>query len=90
MRQAFVAVAAAAALVLGLGATGVTADPGPHHGNNGFGLCTAHENGNGGDNGKKNEAGPFAALQEAADAAGDEGQTVTEWCADNAPHPGGR
>jgi len=73
MRQAIVAVAAAAALALGLGATGSSADPGGDHGNNLFGLCTAANNGQGGENGKKNEAPPFAGLD----------------CPDELEHPGG-
>ena len=60
--------------------------PGPFGPNN-FGLCTAWEaNENGRANGRADEAPPFRALQDAADAAG---QTVGEWCDANSEHPGG-
>lgn len=40
-----------------------------------YGLCRAYQSGNGGDNGRKNEAPPFAALEE---AAGDD--SVADFC----------
>lgn len=75
----------AAAVLLAGGAGIASADPGPN-GNNNFGLCTAYFAGS--DNGRehKRKAPPFQALEEAAEASD---QTVEEWCAENAPHPGG-
>lgn len=37
-----------------------------------YGLCTAYFSGQGGENGNKNSAPPFAALEDAADQAGDD------------------
>ncbi len=48
-----------------------------------FGLCTAFASGQGGVNGKKNDAVPFRNLQDAAEAAT---QSVAEFCAGVAPH----
>ena len=42
-----------------------------------YGLCTAYFSGQGGEHGNKNSAPPFAALQEAADNAGDDDGTTT-------------
>lgn len=69
----------AALMMMGLfGAASATADPGPHHGNNKKGLCTAYFNGS--DTGRANKRGapPFVALEA---AAADESQTVEEFCA---------
>lgn len=67
-----------------------------NHGNNGtvpsmpsqalFGLCTAWaHNENGREHGNAGNAGPFRWLQQQAEA---EDQTVEEYCAENARHPG--
>lgn len=75
---------AAVALLVAGGAGIASADPGPN-GNNNFGLCTAYFAGS--DKGKeqKRKAPPFQALEEAAEESD---QSVEEWCAQNAPHPG--
>jgi len=74
---------AAAVLTLGAAGAGVSlADPGPN-GHNNYGLCNAYSH-NGG--GNSHNAGPFAELQKQAD---DANQSVEEWCAENAPKPGG-
>lgn len=77
-------IAGAVISIAALGSSLAVADPGPHHGHNAFGLCTAYAH-NGG--GNSHDAPPFQALEDEAEAAG---QTVAEWCADNAPHPGNR
>lgn len=74
----------AAVSMLGGTAVVATAHPGPHHGQNAFGLCTAYFAGSDQGQDKKQDAPPFAALEEEAEAAN---QTVAEWCAENAPHP---
>ncbi len=52
-----------------------------------FGMCTAWSAHGGNDNpGNAPNAPPFQWLQDQAEEAD---QTVEEWCADNAPHPGG-
>jgi len=73
------------ALLIGGGAGIATADPGPN-GHNNFGLCTAYFSGSEKGQEQKRKAPPFQALEAAADEAG---QSVEEWCAENAPHPGG-
>lgn len=51
-----------------------------------YGLCTAYENNeNGRDNGQAGEAPPFQELNETAE---ENDQTVEEYCAENAEHPG--
>jgi hypothetical protein len=86
---------ASAVIVLALVAGAATADPGPN-GNNNHGLCTAYFNGsqNGRDN--KHRAGPFAALEAAANArdgedndgdgevdeADEVARAVWDWCND--------
>ncbi len=75
--------AAAVALALG-GASVALADPGPN-GNNTFGLCTAYYAGSEKGQEMKHQAPPFAALEEAASAAG---QSVDQYCAANGTHPG--
>ena len=63
---------AASVLALGLAGTGVSfAGPGPNENNN-RGLCTAYFSGS--ENGQENKrkAGPFAALEKAADEASPE------------------
>jgi hypothetical protein len=68
-----------AALLLSMfGAASANADPGPHHGNNKKGLCTAYFNGSEQGREKKRQAPPFQALEEAAEA---NEQTVEEFCA---------
>jgi hypothetical protein len=86
-------VMAVAAAVLVLGGSGAMAQ-GPS-GSNGqgpdangpakFGLCKAYFSGNGGENGKRNDAPPFRNLAEAAEA---NDQTIEEFCANATP--GGR
>lgn len=72
--------------MLGLGASAVAfAHPGPHHGNNAFGLCTAYFAGSETGRENKRQAPPFQALEQAAE---DNDQTVEEWCAENGQHPG--
>lgn len=92
MRTRVLALLLAAASVGG--SIGVAqADPGPHHGNNAHGLCTAYFNGqkNGHGDGE-NQPRPFAALQQTAEDEhprnqdDDEGNDVTgfeaiyDWC----------
>lgn len=61
------ATAGAAAVMLGLlGAGAADAAPGPNDSNN-KGLCTAYFNGSERGQEQKRKAGPFVALQEAAD-----------------------
>ena len=86
--------ASAAALALTVGGAAVAvADPGPHHGNNSYGLCTAYEarNSNGKED-KDNSQKPFAALEAAA--ANEDGETpydrVMAWCSTQGTHPGGK
>lgn len=80
--------------VLGmLGATvGISvADPGPN-GNNNHGLCTAYFNGSEQGRSNKRQAGPFAALEAAADDDDDETSPevdVWNWCIDPANNPKG-
>lgn len=76
----------AAVSMLGGTAVVATAHPGPHHGQNAFGLCTAYFAGSEQGQANKNDAPPFAALEDTAEAAD---QSVEEWCAENAPHPSG-
>ncbi|MFZ6005395.1 MAG: hypothetical protein ACOYXM_15840 [Actinomycetota bacterium] len=67
----------AAALVLSAGAVGFAqAEPGPN-GHNNHGLCTAYYNGSPNGQEHKRKAGPFVALEEAADQAGDGDGTAT-------------
>jgi hypothetical protein len=93
MRRKVLATLAAGALAFGAmgmgpgnsGNAGGPGGPGPFGPNN-FGLCTAYQaNENGRDNGNAGNAPPFAALEEAAEAAD---QTVEEWCGENGQHPG--
>lgn len=57
----------ATALLMGTGATGLAqAKPGPN-GQNDRGLCTAYFNGSETGQANKRKAGPFVALEEAAD-----------------------
>lgn len=80
-------VAPAAVVLLAAGGAGIaSADPGPNGPNN-FGLCTAYFAGSEKGKDQKRKAPPFQALEAAAEAAD---QTVEEWCAENAPHPGGK
>lgn len=81
--------ASAAALALTAGGMAVAvADPGPHHGNNVFGLCTAYFAGSDKGREMKRQAPPFQALEEAAGLEGDESQderdaAVQEFCDEN-------
>ena len=84
MRKLITVVAAAS--MLGGTAVVATAHPGPHHGQNAFGLCTAYFSGSDQGQEKKKDAPPFVALEEAAEQSD---QSVAEWCAENAPHPSG-
>lgn len=87
MRLSKIVAPLAIALLIGGGTTGIaSAHPGPHHGNNAFGLCTAYFSGSEKGQEKKRQAPPFQALEAAAEESD---QTVEEWCAQNAPHPGG-
>lgn len=84
MRKKLLAVLAASAMLTGGTAALAVADPGPHHGNNDYGLCTAWENNeNGRDNGNAEDAPPFQALQEEAQKEHD---SVQEYC-DDVTHP---
>ena len=91
--------------LLGLlgGAVGVaTAAPGPN-GNNNHGLCTAYFNGSETGRANKHKAGPFVALENAAEARDgkdndEDGQTdeadevaraVWDWCSDPTNNPKG-
>ncbi|MDX1659350.1 MAG: hypothetical protein R3343_11060 [Nitriliruptorales bacterium] len=76
----------AAVAMLGGSAALATAHPGPHHGQNAFGLCTAYFAGSDQGQENKRQAPPFQALEQAAE---DSDQTVEEWCEENAPHPSG-
>ena len=93
MRLTTIAASAAALALTAGGAVVAVADPGPHHGNNSYGLCTAYEarNSNGKED-KDNSQKPFAALEDAA--RDDEGNTgyaqVMEWCSQYGTHPGGK
>lgn len=61
------AIVIAATLTLGAGSLGLAhADPGPN-GHNNRGLCTAYFNGSPTGQAHKRNAGPFVALEEAAD-----------------------
>jgi hypothetical protein len=67
----------AAALVMSSGAIGLAhAAPGPNDSNN-HGLCTAYYNGSPTGQDHKHKAGPFVALEEAADQAGNGDGTTT-------------
>lgn len=71
MKKQLLAILGGATLVAG-GAVGAAfADPGPHHGNNRQGLCTAYYNGSANGQANKRKAPPFVALEKAADEAGD-------------------
>lgn len=96
------------AIALGLlgmlgGAVGVAiAEPGPN-GKNNHGLCTAYFNGSETGRANKHKAGPFVALENAAEARDnedndDDGQVdeadevaraVWDWCSDPANNPKG-
>jgi hypothetical protein len=66
-----------AAAVLTAGVVGAAhAAPGPN-GNNNHGLCTAYYNGSPTGQAHKHKAGPFVALEKAADQAGDGDGTAT-------------
>lgn len=86
MKTAMILVSTLSLVAVSFVALPVAADPGPFGPNN-FGLCTAWANNeNGRENGNADEAPPFQSLQQQAE---DANQTVAEWCAENAPHPGG-
>jgi hypothetical protein len=77
---------AAAVLALGAAGAGVSlADPGPN-GHNNYGLCQAYFSGSQTGQDHKHQAGPFAQLEQ---DASDANQSVADWCAANAPKPGG-
>ena len=67
MRKALLTAAITA--VLASGAAGVIAKPGPN-GNNNHGLCTAYFNGSDTGREHKHDAGPFVALEKAAQDGG--------------------
>lgn len=75
----------AAALIAGGAGVSFAAGPGPGHGNNTFGLCTAYFSGSQTGQDHKHGAPPFAALEAAANAAD---QSVADYCAANGQHPG--
>ena len=79
MRKLIAAAAMATMLAGGVGIA--TATPGPGNGNNAWGLCNAYAH----NNPNAHKAPPFAALEQAAQ---DANQSVADWCAANAPHPG--
>ena len=85
-RGRFVATAAIALLIAGGTGADALAEPGPN-GHNNFDLCTAYFAGSEKGQEQKHKAPPFQALEAAAEAVD---QTVAEWCAANAPHPGGK
>jgi hypothetical protein len=79
-------VTASLASVLALSGSAVAVPSGGMPGPSWFGLCTAWDANGGNDNpGNAPNAPPFAWLQDQAEEAD---QTVAEWCAENAPHPG--
>lgn len=81
MRKKLLAVLAASAMLTGGTAAIAIAHPGPHHGHNDFGLCTAWENNEQGrENGNAEDAPPFQALQDEAEEQGYD--SVEEFCAD--------
>jgi hypothetical protein len=81
-------IAVAFAIAVALGGAGVaSADPDPN-GPAKFGLCKAYGSGSGKGQEKKHEAGPFQALEEAADDANDDtspAEDVAAFCADAVP-----
>lgn len=75
--QKRLAIIFAATLVMGSGAMGLAhAAPGPN-GSNNRGLCTAYYNGSPTGQLHKHKAGPFVALEKAADQAGNNDGTTT-------------
>lgn len=94
MRLTTIAASAAALALTAGGAAVAVADPGPHHGNNAYGLCTAYFAGSDQGREKKRQAPPFKALEEAAGVDGsEEGQDeidekVQAWCDENGTKPG--
>ncbi|HET7652152.1 MAG TPA: hypothetical protein VFK42_03885 [Acidimicrobiales bacterium] len=78
-------------LLAGGSLTGALAAPGPN-GHNNHGLCTAYFNGSDTGRAHKHQAGPFQALQQAADD-GDSNtspeQDVWNWCNDATNNPKG-
>ena len=85
MRLTTIAASAAALALTAGGAAVAVADPGPHHGNNAYGLCTAYFAGSEKGQEEKRKAPPFQGLEAAAEEAD---QTVEEWCAENGTKPG--
>lgn len=93
MRLTTIAASAAALALTAGGAAVAVADPGPHHGNNAYGLCTAYFAGSDQGREKKRQAPPFQALEEAAGVDSDDSQEemdqkVADWCAENGTKPG--
>lgn len=78
----------AGALLVGGGVGAAMADPGPHHGNNKKGLCTAYFNGSPEGREHKRTAKPFEALELAAGVDADDDTVeerdakVREFCGD--------
>lgn len=60
MRKRILGLLAAATMVVGGASVPVAAHPGPHHGHNDYGLCTAFANGSD----QKNQAPPFEDVDE--------------------------
>lgn len=88
MRLTTIAASAAVLALTAGGAVVAVADPGPHHGNNTYGLCTAYFAGSDQGRAKKRQAGPFQALESAAGVDGDDeqdeiDQKVRDWCTAN-------
>ena len=82
------------AAVLGLGLAGIgvsSADPGPHHGNNAYGLCNAYFNGSEQGQEKKRNGQAFLGLEEESrddDENTDTREEVAAFCAENGEKPG--
>lgn len=86
-------IASAIAAVALAGGTAVMASaaPGPN-GHNNHGLCTAYFNGSATGQAHKHDAGPFVALEQAADDGNSNTspeQDVWTWCNDTANNPKG-
>ena len=77
MRLTTIAASAAALALTAGGMAAAVADPGPGNGHNGFGLCTAYYAGSQNGQENKRKAPPFQALEEAADANGDDDGSAT-------------
>jgi len=76
----------------GLGISQAAGSPGPGHGGNAHGLCTAYFNGSDTGRAHKHQAGPFQALEQAASDGNSNTspeQDVYNWCMDTTNNPKG-